>query len=767
MKTNRMRLSLVQVGLLLILCLATCATSQRPSALSGGLRPLLGLSLRQQLSGVQLPLPRFDCTPENTGFELITGFVFSSPADLLDSQPGTLMLADCLEACRLNSSCRAANYETGLCVLFSADSDHRPGALTSSQFPVFTLYAQKVCMSGHCDRAWDYERVPDYRIKSKTSEVVKKQRKTGSRTSCMELCLSERDFVCRSAIFTKATGDCLLSDMDRLSLGNLNTLEAENGTDYMESNCINDPNKMCDFKSVDGKILKTVDSVYQEVASETDCKELCLGASFRCQSYDYNATGGQVCRLSHHSSLTLTQIRDPFLPVAGAVTKELSACYNVSVDCRAGDMIATVRTSKIFQGKLYAKGAPNSCAVDVENSLEFVLRLPYTDLECGVQREAMGRYTTEVILQHHDQIVTASDMGLSVACQYDLTNKSVSNEVDLGVVGDLKHSMAQESIVDSPNVAMRVTDRRGEQTAAAQVGDPLALRFEIIDPNSPYDIFVRELVAMDGVDGSEIILLDGEGCPTDQRIMGALSRASDDQKALVSHFDAFKFPTSEVVQFRALVTPCLPTCQPVICPVQDGNGLLQEIPSLGRKRRSVPLNVTDYNAYMLDHQQNYESNTLEDIPIHFSIDGRQKRSSEAGHNNLPAEEMLLVRSIHISDRFGADKKRDRKLAEENSSDSYRKRNSNNNNRYSQEDEADRMNGEDPLMAENVLPERASSSCINLTTVLGAGAVVVGLQIAMLVFGALLFLRRKNSSKQLLAAQNLPRPNQQTIFVKRY
>ena len=74
-----------------------------------------------------------------------------------------------------------------------------------------------------------------------------------------------------------------------------------------------------------------------------------------------------------------------------------------------------------------------------------------------------------MILQHHDQIVTASDMGLSVACQYDLTNKSVSNEVDLGVVGDLKHSIAQESIVDSPNVAMRVTDRRGEATVAAQV----------------------------------------------------------------------------------------------------------------------------------------------------------------------------------------------------------------------------------------------------------------------------------------------------------
>lgn len=59
-------------------------------------------------------------------------------------------------------------------------------------------------------------------------------------------------------------------------------------------------------------------------------------------------------------------------------------------------MVATVRTSKIFQGKLYAKGAPNSCAIDVDNALEFQLKLAYTDLECGVRRESMGRYSTEV-----------------------------------------------------------------------------------------------------------------------------------------------------------------------------------------------------------------------------------------------------------------------------------------------------------------------------------------------------------------------------------
>lgn len=76
----------------------------------------------------------------------------------------------------------------------------------------------------------------------------------------------------RSATYNKATGDCSLSDMDRMSLGALNSLEAENGTDYMESNCVSDPTKLCDFKPLEGKILKTVDAVYQEVATEQDCK---------------------------------------------------------------------------------------------------------------------------------------------------------------------------------------------------------------------------------------------------------------------------------------------------------------------------------------------------------------------------------------------------------------------------------------------------------------------------------------------------------------
>ena len=63
------------------------------------------------------------CSDEDTNFELVTGYVYSAPSDMLDSRAGTLMLAECIDMCRQNASCRAFNYETGLCVLIDSNAD--------------------------------------------------------------------------------------------------------------------------------------------------------------------------------------------------------------------------------------------------------------------------------------------------------------------------------------------------------------------------------------------------------------------------------------------------------------------------------------------------------------------------------------------------------------------------------------------------------------------------------------------------------------------
>ncbi|XP_018565371.1 uncharacterized protein LOC108906544 [Anoplophora glabripennis] len=552
------------------------------------------------------PSPLDDCDPEMIGFELITGNVFSAPSNVLDSIPGTLMLTDCLETCQGNESCQSVNYETGLCVLFSSNSDFLPGALTKSQFPVFTIYAQKSCLGVKpCERAWCIDRVQNYRLMG----YVKSQQVVSSRQECLEMCLGENEFSCRSANYNNETGNCELSSMDRITLAGSNAFQPASGFDYIENNCIEEPTKLCEFKKLNGRILKTVDSVYQDVGSLDECKELCLNSPYRCHSYDYGDTGEMVCRLSHHSRATLADIQDPYLEVPEAATYELSSCYNVSIDCRSGDMVARIQTSRLFDGKIYAKGSPNSCVRDVNSSLEFELSMAYDDLECNVRKNGLGRYINDVVIQHHDKIVTSSDLGLAITCQYDLTNKSVTNEVDLGVHGDIQPAISEEVTVDSPNVAMKITDRNGEDIMqTAEVGDPLALKFEIMDKNSPYEIFVRELVAMDGVDSSEIVLIDSDGCPTDHFIMGPIYKSADSGKVLLSHFDAFKFPSSEVVQFRALVTPCMPTCEPVQCDQEEPTGELRSVISYGKRRR---------------------------------------RRSTAGH-----DDMLLVQSIQITDKFG-------------------------------------------------------------------------------------------------------------------
>lgn len=97
--------------------------------------------------------------------------------------------------------------------------------------------------------------------------------------------------------------------MDRLTLAGSNAFQPTDGYDFMENHCVEEPSKLCEFKKLNGRILKTVDSVYQDVGSVEECRELCLNSPYKCHSYDFGDTGDMVCRLSHHSRATLADIQ--------------------------------------------------------------------------------------------------------------------------------------------------------------------------------------------------------------------------------------------------------------------------------------------------------------------------------------------------------------------------------------------------------------------------------------------------------------------------
>ena len=101
---------------------------------------LTGLRLVVAQSDGYCPSPQ-----DQVHVELVTGKVYTAPEDMLDSRPGTLMLTDCIDLCLSNSSCTAANFETGLCVLFSSSAQQYPGQ--RQQQRVMDIRHWTICMT--------------------------------------------------------------------------------------------------------------------------------------------------------------------------------------------------------------------------------------------------------------------------------------------------------------------------------------------------------------------------------------------------------------------------------------------------------------------------------------------------------------------------------------------------------------------------------------------------------------------------------------------
>ena len=126
--------------------------------------------------------------------------------------------------------------------------------------------------------------------------------------------------------------------------------------DYLENTCHQHQEGVCEFKPVIGALIKTVDSVFNNVESVGECEELCKNMrDYLCLSYDHAHTGPGVCRLSHHTFSTLSHITDPALRADKSATYTLDNCFNLSVTCHHHSMLATVTSNKVFSGKIYSK----------------------------------------------------------------------------------------------------------------------------------------------------------------------------------------------------------------------------------------------------------------------------------------------------------------------------------------------------------------------------------------------------------------------------
>ena len=199
-------------------------------------------------------------------------------------------------------------------------------------------------------------------------------------------------------------------------------------------------------------------------------------------------------------------------------------------------------------------------------------------------------------------------------------------------------------------------------------------------------------MALDGSTDTELLLIDERGCPTDSSIMGEVYRSEKSNRISLSNFDAFRFPTSEVVQFRAMITPCLPKCEPVVCDVLDYTGQTKSVDSYGRKKRSVMSSYVDLMT-------------------------RKRRA-------VKPEEMLVVQSLKIVDRYGK-KEAEKKSSKENSGFDFL--------------------DEDLLSGTGIVePE-----CLDKTSMISGAVIFLAAQLVIVILFAMIWRRnQRNSSKGL-------------------
>ncbi|CAL4087761.1 unnamed protein product [Meganyctiphanes norvegica] len=204
-------------------------TTNRPQPTSGGgFRPDFGFGLVSDR-----------CRFGRLTYEKITGYELSGVRSYnLFTAPNTGdrgITKECSDRCANDVNCLAFNldYNRFECYALTETSADDPSALRQA---AGAGYFEGVCLrSGGCGLLWSFDRVPNFKLRDQERETL-----TGlSKAECMERCLTERRFVCRSANYEYARRICRLSDQDRFSKPT--SFEAAPNVDYMENQCASRP----------------------------------------------------------------------------------------------------------------------------------------------------------------------------------------------------------------------------------------------------------------------------------------------------------------------------------------------------------------------------------------------------------------------------------------------------------------------------------------------------------------------------------------------
>ncbi|GBM01619.1 hypothetical protein AVEN_60030-1 [Araneus ventricosus] len=129
--------------------------------------------------------------------------------------PGS-SLVECTRTCLEDANCHSFIFlrsrnetECRLTTNILADSKKRQEQLLMPTLG--TYYMEKICLKGACDRLFVAESLRGMELDGYNDRIIS----NSSRLSCLESCLNNKAFICKSIEFDSKTGECRLSRHDR------------------------------------------------------------------------------------------------------------------------------------------------------------------------------------------------------------------------------------------------------------------------------------------------------------------------------------------------------------------------------------------------------------------------------------------------------------------------------------------------------------------------------------------------------------------------
>jgi len=285
--------------------------------------------------------------------------------------------------------------------------------------------------------------------------------------------------------------------------------------------------------------------------------------------------------------------------------KKKDVVKEVKVQCNSEDITVTVGIlgENAFNGMIYPKGLSknSSCMteyIQAEHSVDYVIPLRSCNTMSTEVIDGLEYFNT-IVVQPHRKLVTNQGRGYHIRCRYQTKEKTLLS--DFNVSGLEKTALYATAAM--PGTSMRIYYGEPIEGAIAEnvkIGDPLTLVVSI-DDQDIYGMHINECLVRDGVGWSEQRLINDEGCPVDNEIMGQFEYSAGKTTALV-RFQAHKFPYTSSVYYQCNIRLCIKHaggCDnvPPMCDEEGFNTLLKR-----KKRQTLELDETKGPLYDTDRE---------------------------------------------------------------------------------------------------------------------------------------------------------------------